>query len=75
MNILSQNIPIVKYSVRELQTMHTMLHYELVGINEQLKDSDGEDFVELAVARNKAKMLFSFVSGLLTNYNQLHNTL
>lgn len=74
--MLPTNKPIVNFSVRELSRMQTLLHYELMALHKESKEAKTEeDLLEIAVRKNKARMMFDFVKGLLSNYQKIQNYL
>ncbi len=75
MNILAQDKPIIKYSVKELMKLHTIYHYEVMGLTEEMHmvdpQEDYEEYVDIKLRRNKAMMMYELIKGLLSNYDQL----
>lgn len=76
MDMLAQDKPIIKFTVKQLQRLHTLLHYELMGIEEELKYAPYDrEFIDLAVRRNKTRIMYDFVKRALANYDKFkqHN--
>lgn len=65
MNILATNKPIVKLSERQLMRYQTIAHYALVGIYEEMKTANEEEMLDLAIQRNKWRMILERIKSLL----------